>query len=720
MKSFTYLNSLGQRQLTVTDQRSGTVIFNKQYPLTPGDKVLRISSNSVVVSPTIEITEIINYEIANCRYQVSIVPGVGNNKLPTSTISWGSLPTGVTLQQTSSGDIQIYTLYGISNVNLWNLIKNFTWTLPNNYANYPIWYLEISVLYYDEKATTNLSKTWRAYDDRFYYVAELKSKFTQEISVTKIKKVTANLNSRFQLSLAKEGVANLSSNFTLTADAEKAVLLELRSNFTMFTSGRLKIISRNYKENQKQWLFINVDSLIDDNTSNASYEITVTCNIGKFTSSYLGPTEVGSVIPIDNTVIFSGNKVDVNGFFQTLIFYPNKNISSNSTLNYTVTKNGSAFLSETINMYGIDSVYPGNFYILSSNSNSDSQVQFQPTWQDVYYGGKADVFLVGGGGGGGPGIYGTGSGGGGGGIKIIRNQTIAYNANNGAGYTAIIGAGGLGSTSALDQLARVPYNQSGGAGGNTTIFGITATGGTGGSFIQQASNNTITSRTNRGGTSGLLTWTDGNLSTPKTGNATTNSGGIGGTTNTSAPTPIRRSSGGGGAGAASVGQDGYQDPANTFWGIGGDGGDGTTPEELFSTFSTGLPSPVFLTTTYKEAMVNKFPDIFPYTSRVGPFGCGGGGAADGGGNSASGANPGTPGLGGKSSFDVGPYNFIRSGGRGGFTGATLVEGQSYYSFDGEDAIQNTGSGGGGCAGSITDGAKGGNGANGIIIIWVHS
>lgn len=168
MQSLTDLNNFGNLTLDLPDDRPSGVVFNRMPPLQPYDIIGTINSTSNLVGPGIDITEIINYQQANVRYRVRIVTG-SSPLLTGSTISWASLPTGITLSQSGT----TYTLSGIKTVAHWESVKEFLWTLPANYASFPNWYLDVAVLYYDSALGQERVVDWEVYDPRFYWIAQL-------------------------------------------------------------------------------------------------------------------------------------------------------------------------------------------------------------------------------------------------------------------------------------------------------------------------------------------------------------------------------------------------------------------------------------------------------------------------------------------------------------------------------------------------------------------
>jgi hypothetical protein len=189
MNSLSYLNGISQTSVSVTDNRPAGVIFNRLIPYQALDQTNTISSTSPTINPGIEIVEIINGATANVRYRVEIVRGTAS-PLPTSSITFATLPTGVT--QSIAGTV--YTLSGIDSLSDWNTIKSFTWNLPADYASYPLWYLKVSVIYYDGATAADKTKSWLVYDDRFYYVAQLSTTATTTASVLKVKRAVAAIS----------------------------------------------------------------------------------------------------------------------------------------------------------------------------------------------------------------------------------------------------------------------------------------------------------------------------------------------------------------------------------------------------------------------------------------------------------------------------------------------------------------------------------------------
>jgi hypothetical protein len=160
MKSLSQLNSFAAQNLELTDLRYAKVNFDRTVSQ---DKVITISSTSVTVPNGIEIVEVVNYSTADVRYVVTIKNSLINPI--TSSLAFGSLPSGVSVTESPTGT---YTVSGIKSVSDWNAIKNPVWTLPSDYATYPLFYIEARVVYFDEEADEDYNQTCDIYDTRFY------------------------------------------------------------------------------------------------------------------------------------------------------------------------------------------------------------------------------------------------------------------------------------------------------------------------------------------------------------------------------------------------------------------------------------------------------------------------------------------------------------------------------------------------------------------------
>jgi len=469
MKSLSYLNGISANSIIVTDQRLARVVFDRVDPLIPIDQIITINSTTACPNPGINITEIINYSTANTRYRVKIVTGSAN-PLTGSSISWGTLPSGVTLS--TSGNT--YTLSGINSVATWNAIKNFTWTLPSNYATKPLWFLEVAVVYYDEASAKDIERNWLVYDPAHFYVAELSSTFSLNIdgANTRVILFSASLSSAVSVTATgkklKIGSASLSSTFTLSATPEvNAVTVNATASTSLTAVGTVLFVNRSYKSNNSNKLF-NIGYINDVDTS-ATFTISLTSSLGKFTDSdYSTPV---------TTYIYSGNQAQVNAIFPQILFFPTKGVSSNGTFTYTMKKNNITQTTQTVALNGISS----SFTTQTITFVAEGLTYFQPTQTQLAYA-KADILIVGGGGRGG-GYY----GGSGGGVTEVFNQTLTnkvYNVVVGAGGKPGVSQGGVEGRGANSSFDNSYVSGGGYAGGTvdgsgfpTTYYVTNSTGG---------------------------------------------------------------------------------------------------------------------------------------------------------------------------------------------------------------------------------------------------
>lgn len=454
MNSLSDLNSFGSSSLEFTDPRAATVIFSKPSPVEARDQILEITSTTVSVPAGAEILEIINYATANVRYRVEIKSS-GSPALTGSTISWASLPAGVTLTTVGS----VYTLSGINSVAQWRQIKNFTWNLPAGYASTPAFWLEVKVIYYDQTLASDQNVNWRAYDVNFYRVSDMISTATLSIDGTIYKYGQATIVGAFTPVMNLRKLTGGSASLTCVASASAtgqinadnllatATLVavgrfnpgEIKGNLTatatIVCNGVLVISNmypRNYYANQENDIFLPDPPQIEDALPGASvFEFTVSCPIGTFSNS-------STTTPV-NPFTYSGTLAQVNTALATLKFYPTAGVSSSDSISYTQKKDTVTQLTRTITLNGNAASYPGATYTFNS-----SQL-WNPPNQDLLYKSSVDTLLVGGGGGGA-----FGGGGGGGGVRETFGISLTQ-------QTYSISIGGGGAPVAPHAVEQTPY-----------------------------------------------------------------------------------------------------------------------------------------------------------------------------------------------------------------------------------------------------------------------
>lgn len=124
MNSLQQLNNFGTTEIEFTDPRAPNVLFDRSIP---NDQEVQISEGGThSVIPGINITEVINYNVSLPTYTINVSSRTG------ATVSWASLPSGITLTTPSTG---VYVLSGIKTKAQWDLIKSPTVTSPAGFNN---------------------------------------------------------------------------------------------------------------------------------------------------------------------------------------------------------------------------------------------------------------------------------------------------------------------------------------------------------------------------------------------------------------------------------------------------------------------------------------------------------------------------------------------------------------------------------------------------------
>jgi len=291
--------------------------------------------------------------------------------------------------------------------------------------------------------------------------------------------------------------------------------------------------SRSYIGNNPNYLFANnTPSIADTDSSGPTYTVSFQCSSALGSFSTTRNTNVSG----NTTISYSGTKNDCNAWFSTVIFYPKKDSIATGNITYTQYKNNTLQATQTFSITGTSQAFPDEGFL--AGPNSVGAVSWTPTAEQVYYVGVVQILMVGGGGGGGFG------GGGGGQVKILNNIPITNTTYNG-----FIGSGG--NAAYFDAVSQTYVN---GTNGGQTSWqgGYTASGGTTGSKFNQNNPNGVFG---------------GGNSYSSTG--TTRAGSYGGGSNYT----FYVGGAGGGSGAAATGWPGGSSPAAS-------GGAGVTFEDL--------------------------------------------------------------------------------------------------------------------------------------------
>ena len=535
MNSLQQLNGYGQTSITITDDRFATVIFDRMPPLQARDKEQKILTTTVAVTPTIEITDIINYSTANVRYRVQI--SSKNNLLTSTSLAWPTLPGYMSVGTVGL----VYTVTGFRSASDWTTARAFTWTLPADFATaYPKFWLDVKIIYFDEELGVDVEKDWAFYDLKFYEVADLQTAATVTAIPTHYKSTVCNLQSAFRLfgaaGLPKQLIptnlpvtasisvngdvtqrAALSAAFTLTAVAGEitraafartAVFTQVSNNAVYKAINLMN--NRSYTSNAKNVIFTGFGEqapyIEEPPGTNATYEVTLTSAQGEWGTTADDYTAASSIT-------FTGTVAQVNTWFETVTWYPVKDITGTISATYTQKKNTVLQVTKNFNLeYAAAGTITDQLYTFETNTPNSSLGSFTTyTWTPTLVERKYAVmdYLIVGGGEDGVGYvnpFSTGRGGRGG--QVVTGTGVAI---PNASYTVNVGSSGAGSgsrdSSFNGQTAVTAYaggfangtdaslggrdaygggSGAGGAGQNGTITGTgpyTVSGGDGGAGV---------------------------------------------------------------------------------------------------------------------------------------------------------------------------------------------------------------------------------------------
>lgn len=530
MFSLSVLDTISSQSFDVDDQRPAGVKFNRNAPLRPLDFVEDIISQQVTVNPGIEITEIINYELANVRYRIAINTA-GSPLLTDSYLYWsGPFTNNFTFAQ----DGNVTTVSGIQNVEDWNCLRQFQWNLPTNYSSCPCWFLEVSILYYDEASDEERSVDWMVYDPDNYYFAQLTSSFTSVTNGVKAKFATAHFSSAFSpqcVALMAESLeAHITSTSSMIATGDKnPVNMFVTTDFYAqpydFTKAQSILSAQTSITTSFDVLVLmssNMSSTVQSNCINRRIRhgysfstATVTASIipteHEFFSNWIPRTYLsntpnsifesntpymteynmtsgtytitlyvndGELSSSDNTdysyfeISKTGTASQINAWLPSVKYYPDKGFSSSTTLFVGIVRSGSWSRSSSVSM-----TYAGAGTITDTVYTITNSGTWTPSLYDQKYATNMSYAVIGGGGGGGAVAY-TGStvtswggGGGGGEVKFIYNQAISE-----PSYTVTVGAGGLQGGRSLVSGSHY-IGTLGTSGGTSTFNGTSSLGG---------------------------------------------------------------------------------------------------------------------------------------------------------------------------------------------------------------------------------------------------
>jgi hypothetical protein len=483
MNSLQDLNGYSSTTLEILDNRSSKVKFNRIYPLTAQNQVFDIVSTTTVVDPGIDIIEIVNYSLANVRYRIT-VQNTGTPALTGSTVSWTSLPNGVTL---SSGG-GVYTLSGITRPGIWDLVKTITWNLPSNYASCPTWNLKSEIIYYDSALGHDVTVSWLSYDPRFYFRAQLVTTSTLTAKGTYYRvQGKANRNTTASLTCLGRRLARGASLFT-SGGTVTCTLTTVIKNLT----------SRTYTYNSPNTFwntdYPSISSEVLGTYSTVGFSLSVSSGYLAYEPSYDYIGSGGSYIRQSATsystsiTMQTSSVTDTNTALKNITYYPAKGQSSAATLTFSIIKNSTTtIITKTINLSS-SGTYTGSYYwTFSPDYTGNLSYYWYPAILiHLYCSSKVDAVLLGAQGGSGA-FPSMGAGGGGGVVQLTNVSLTPPSSGTISGQLLTLGLRGFAHTGSTP----------GGDGTSTSGLGSTAGGGQGGQY--HAGGTSGTPQSNAGG-----------------------------------------------------------------------------------------------------------------------------------------------------------------------------------------------------------------------------
>jgi surface protein len=229
MNSLLELNAYSATEIEVEDNRASDVIFDRRLPI---EQIIDITSTTVTVSKAFNIVEIINYQVADVEIQVSIKSAITPNFYTNSSLSFGTLPAGVT-QTVVNG---VYTLTGINKSSTWTQLDDLVWTLPSDYQTFLNFYLEFKISWYSQAEGAIVFKQFDIYDPDYYFIAQLNSQSAMTSQVSPIRDFAAD----FLVTSSLITGDNFKSEFRLTCNA-RATLRPV-SNLTTVSTLAVPVI----------------------------------------------------------------------------------------------------------------------------------------------------------------------------------------------------------------------------------------------------------------------------------------------------------------------------------------------------------------------------------------------------------------------------------------------------------------------------------------------
>ena len=325
MKSLSDLNSFANTSVTVTDSRPSRVIFDLASPLEPQDQELNVISTTVNINPTVNILDIWNYATADVRFAVTIRPGTVT-PLTGSTLVWLSVPSPLSLATAGN----TYTITGFTNQTDWQNLGQLVWTLPANYATRPLWYLDLSITYYDSELGTDVVKDWRAYDEDFYYFADLQSEFTLTNTVVKTVRTSISISGAMTFIITDTpqivpGSASLSSSMSMNTAVRKiARTTSVQTSTVVFTAVNQRVkffVATNYNISSSLSATIANRTRLMSSSLSSSISLTVS-EIKRIRNVASSVSQSFNIYPYINAYTYSYSNSPYTGAFSSSLETP--------------------------------------------------------------------------------------------------------------------------------------------------------------------------------------------------------------------------------------------------------------------------------------------------------------------------------------------------------------------------------------------------------------
>lgn len=370
------LNYVSSQLISVNDSRTATVIFDKDKPFVLSD--VNFESNvagdlSVNIIPPVNILEIANYSVANTQFVIKDVKRTVDSF--TSSVTIPTLPAYMSSASstTTSGayTITTYTISGFRSKSDWDVAKNLVWNLASGREANAIWYLDLSIRYYEEALNQELSVDWSEYDKDHYYQVEMLA--SSSLSSSGDKRNVINVNA----------INSIATSY-VAIGAEQVLFVQPIESFLSDT-----IIIDDY-----DFLSATLDSIgsisssmvyangVVNSTIDGIHSISSTINMFIGISTTIDSTETVSNVglkynkaTVTSTADHIISSTSTTGIVRTLGIIPAVNIASTADLTSDISYSISTLSSDISSSFS-DNVVLSAFSLLSSTINSSMPLAY--------------------------------------------------------------------------------------------------------------------------------------------------------------------------------------------------------------------------------------------------------------------------------------------------------------------------------------------------------